>query len=107
MGHIRLGRIPKTKPWQAVFDVFAKPNLNAIALASATASAVENEFSTLERNRSVNYCFWILVRLATGARGDFRAELERLGVQPSKVSSGLSFVQQVSQVVGTELERVA
>src|SRR5215510_11319805 len=105
MGHIRLGRIPKTKPWQAVFDALAQPNLNTVSLASATAYAVQSEFFSFETDRAINYCFWVLVRLVAGARGDFSAELERLGVQPNRVSSGLSFVQQVSLVVGKELER--
>lgn len=105
MGHIRVGRIPKTRPWLGVFNALEADNLSANALAKATATAVQQEFSALERDEAINYCFWVLIRLVTAARGDFAEGLERLGIQPKKVSSGLSFVQQVSQAVEKELNR--
>ena len=58
----------------------------------------------LERDRAVNCCFWILVRLATAARGDFPEELRRLGIQTEPVSSGFAFVQRVSKAVEKELK---
>jgi hypothetical protein len=104
MGHIRIGRIPKTKAWLGIFNSLESDSLNTAALAQATATAVQQEFSTLEKDRAINYCFWVLIRLATAARGDFANELKQIGVQSSKVSSGLGFVQQVSQAVEKELK---
>jgi hypothetical protein len=104
MGHIRLGRIPKTKPWRNVFEALETESINAAALSRATALGFEQEVPALERDRAVNYCFWILVRLATAARGDFTEELRRLGIQTEQVSSGISFVQRVSKAVEEELK---
>lgn len=106
MGHIRLGRLPKLKPWKGVFNILESDDLNAAALAQATAEAAQQQFTTLERNDAINYCFWVLVRIATAARGkDFAGELERLGVQSNKISSGLTFVQHVSRAVESELKQ--
>jgi hypothetical protein len=79
MGHIRLGRIPKTKPWRNVFEALETESINAVALSRATAAGFEQEVSAIERDKAVNYCFWVLVRLATAARGDFTKELSRGG----------------------------
>jgi len=106
MGHIRLGRLPKLKPWTGVFSVLESQDLNAVALAQATAVAAQRQFSGLERNEAINYCFWILVRIVTASRGDeFVPELKRFGIRTESVSSGLAFVQQVSQAIELEFKR--
>lgn len=106
MGHIRLGRLPKTKPWSALFQVLAGDTISPPDLARATAVAAQRQFSALEGDRAVNYCFWMLVRIVTAARGDgFAEELERLGVQNINVPSGLGFVREVAQSVGQQLSK--
>ena len=106
MGHIRLGRLPKTKPWDSVFDVLKGPGLDAAKLARATALSAQRQFSSLEGDRGVNYCFWVLVRIATAAREpDFLGELTRLGVRTHGATSGLGFVHEVSKTVEKGLEK--
>jgi hypothetical protein len=106
MGHIRLGRLPKLRPWTGVFSVLESQDLNAAALAQATATAAQEQFAGLERNEAINYCFWILVRIVTASRGDaFVPELERFGIKTESSSSGLAFVQQVSQAIELEFKR--
>jgi hypothetical protein len=104
MGHIRLGRIPKTKPWRSLFEALETGDVSAAALSKATALGLQTEVAGLQRDQAINYCFWVLVRLATAARADFGAELRQLGIQPEAVSSGLGFVQQVSRSVERELK---
>jgi hypothetical protein len=100
MGHIRLGRLPKTQPWSGVFQVLESESLDATRLARATAEAAHGEFWAIGQDRAVNYCFWVLVRTATAARtSDFAAELERLGVESSNLSSGVAFVNSIAQAV--------
>jgi len=106
MGHIRLGRLPKTKPWAGVFETLKGPGLDAAKLARATALSAQRQFSSLEGDRGVNYCFWVLVRIATAAREpDFLGELTGLGVRPHKATTGLGFVQEFSQAVEKALEK--
>ncbi len=104
MGHIRLGRLPKTRDWVGVFDTLQNDSTNTAALAKSAVIAAQAQFSDLERNSAINYCFWVLVRLATAGRSDnFVGELEKLGVQQKAISSGLQFVQLVSRTVEKEL----
>lgn len=103
MGHVRVGRLPKTKPWAGLFDQLQGGEINAGQVAQATASAAQQEFAALEGDRRINYCFWFLVRLATAARGDdFIGELQRLGLSNPSFSSGLAFVQQIARTVERE-----
>ena len=89
MGHIRLGRLPKSKSWSKVFEVLKGDNINPGDLARATSIAAQQQFTALQKDQSINYCFWVLVRVVTAARtGDFSGELERLGVQTTGVTSG-------------------
>jgi hypothetical protein len=100
MGHLRLGRLPKTRRWSGVFDLLEGHNVSPEGLARATATAAQQQFAVLERDRAVNYCFWVLVRLATAARGDdFAGELRRLGVHTTDIASGLGFIQQIAKMV--------
>ena len=100
MGHIRLGRLPKTKKWNAVFAALESSSTDATDLAAATAQAAEKQFAALAGDPTINYCFWTLVRIATSARtGDFADELQRLGFRGTSFSSGLAFVHQLSQAV--------
>jgi hypothetical protein len=106
MGHLRLGRLPKTRRWAGVFALLEGENVSPEALARATATAAQEQFAALEGDQAINYCFWVLVRIATAARGDdFIGELRRLGVQNPQITSGLGFVHQITQVVEKELSR--
>lgn len=106
MGHIRLGRLPKTRPWSRVFQLLESDSIDPGELAQATALAAQQQFATLERNRAINYCFWFLVRVVTAARGDdFTGELTQLGIQNFSSTSGLGFVQQVAHTVEKELRK--
>lgn len=106
MGHIRLGRLPKSKSWSRVFAVLEGDSINPSDLAHATSIAAQQQFTALQGNRSINYCFWVLVRIVTAARtGDFSSELERLGIQTTGVTSGVGFVHQMGEAVQKGLRR--
>ncbi len=103
MGHVRVGRLPKTKPWAGLFDQLRGAEVNAGQIAQATAEAAQQEFAVLEGDRRINHCFWFLVRLVTAARNDdFTGELARLGLTNPSFTSGLAFVQQVARTVERE-----
>jgi hypothetical protein len=106
MGHIRLGRLPKTRSWSRVFEVLSEDAINPKQLANSIAVAAQKQFSAFEDDEAVNYCFWILVRLATAARGtDFAGELQQLKIPPHQIISGLAFVKRVGQAIERELLR--
>lgn len=106
MGHIRLGRLPKLRPWTGVFSALDSADLDVAELAKATAVAAQQQFKTLEGNEAINYCFWVLVRIAAAAkRKDLSGELERLGANSNNVTSGLTFIHEVSRAVEKELKQ--
>lgn len=106
MGHIRLGRLPKTRSWSHVFEALTGDSINPQQVAGSIAVAAENQFSAFERDEAINYCFWALVRIVTAARGkDFAGELQQLKVSERHITSGLAFVQQVGQAIERELLR--
>jgi hypothetical protein len=81
MGHTIIARLPKGKRWQAVVGLLALPEVRVSDVASATTRAAERRLRQLQRDPSVTYCFWLLVRLAAAARGDnFVGEVGRLGI---------------------------
>jgi hypothetical protein len=83
-----------------VFAVLSEPKIDPARLAGATVVAATQQLEELKNSQSINYCFWILVRIATAARSkDFSQELKRIGIDSDKVTSGLSFVQQVAKTV--------
>jgi len=60
----------------------------------------------LKGDEGLNYCFWVLLRIAAAARApDFDARLTQLGIDCSSVSSALDFVRRVSDAVQPGLER--
>jgi hypothetical protein len=106
VGHIRVGRLPKTRPWQGLFDHLQGGQADAAQVAQATSEAAQQQFAALEGDRHINYCFWFLVRLVTAARGDdFAGDLEQLGLRSVSFTSGLGFVQQVARTVEKELRK--
>ncbi len=100
MGHIRLGRLPKTKEWRRVLEVLEAPGLTAADLATATAAAAADRFESLQRDLSIGECVWTLVRIASASKSsDFAAELNDLGIDVNRASTGLGFVAEVGRVV--------
>jgi len=106
MGHIRLGRLPKTQPWQGVFGCLASDSFEPPAFARETAAALQQELTSLKRDPTLNYCFWVLTRLATASRtGDFQRTLESLGVSAKHVTSRLAFLSEIARAVSRAAAR--
>jgi len=106
MGHIRLGQLPKTKPWNKIFEILKEGKINPGELAKATVIASIDQFELLKKEKGLIFCFWMLVRILTASRGkDFRKELGELGVDYKQITSGVTFVREISKVIDSELKR--
>lgn len=100
MGHIRLGRLPKTKPWARVFETLADPGIDAPALAAATAHAAASRFEQLKSDEALQQAVWCLARLGNAAKtADFAAELVSIGIDPRRAGSGLGLVSELSRAI--------
>ncbi len=106
MGHTIVGHLPKTRRWWAVVELLQLPRLDAPALAGATALAAERRLRQLNGDPSLTYCFWLLTRLASAARGpDFLAEIVQLGIPAGPDDTALQFVARVAERTRVELDQ--
>src|SRR5258708_4813722 len=61
MGHVRLGRLPKTRRWAEVIALLTDSSPEDVAaIASATVQAADRRLRELARDPSLTYCFWLL-----------------------------------------------
>ena len=106
MGHTVVARLPASERWRVVVGLLHAPNPDAPAVAGATVLAAERRLRQLGHDPSLTYCFWLLTRLASAARGpDFLDEVARLGVPARRDDTALQFVARVADRARSELGR--
>ena len=104
MGHIRLGRLPKTYKWRSVFDAIESDELNPKIIAKAVSRSARNEFDSLKGDHSLSFCFWVLASVVSASRTDsFVERLENLGIKAKNISSGLHFAKNIAQFISQSL----
>ncbi len=90
MGHIHLGRLPKTRPWNAVVDLL-RVGASTADVAKATAKAAENSLAPAASDPALRHAFWLLTQLPLAARStDFAGRLLELKFDAGAASSVLS-----------------
>ncbi|MDA1128804.1 MAG: hypothetical protein O2913_08905 [Chloroflexi bacterium] len=108
MGHLRLGRLPKTRRWTEVINLLGDPALDPPSLAAAVISAADNRLRQLANDEGLGYSFWLLTRIAWAARGPgFVEDLARLGINVNSNTSSLQLIAQVADRVTVELARTS
>jgi len=106
MGHLRLGRLPKTRRWQQVVELLDTAPEDTAGIAAAVVLAADSRLRDLASDPSPAYCFWLLTRIAWASRGrTFVGDLAGLGIEVANDSSVLAFISQVADRVRAELSR--
>lgn len=104
MGHVRLGRLPRTILWQNVVGLIDDSPDNIPAVAAGTISATDARLRSLPTDPSLVYCYWLLTRITSASRDDvFDAALARLGLPVPASESALAYISQLSDVVREDL----
>ena len=104
MGHLRLGRLPKTRRWTQVVGLLDSGSLDTGELAAAVLEAADSRLRQLANDQGLGYSFWLLTRIALAARGDtFVEDLSRLGITADPGISSLQFIAQVADRAREEL----
>src|SRR5438046_2389559 len=106
MGHIRLGRLPRTLRWQGVLQLLDGTPSDVPAVARATVSAAGARLRAVANDPSVGYCFWLLTRVTLAARSeDFVRALSHIELEVKGDDSTLSFISRLSDKAREESSR--
>lgn len=104
MGHIRLGRLPRSKRWADVVRLLAE-GADVAALASATADAAEGEFSRNQDDPALQYAVWLLTQLPIAARSEnFSAHLVHLGFKEGAAQSPFALASGFSSAIDRNID---
>jgi hypothetical protein len=99
LGHIRLGRLPATKPWNKVVELL-RAGSDVGVLADETAKAAEDELQSSGGDPILAYTVWLLTQLPLAARSNqYREKLVGLGFDAGAEESVLSLVAGFSRAV--------
>jgi hypothetical protein len=88
VGHVRLGRIPKTLRWREVVALLDDPSAATDSIAASVAFAAQRRLQELAHDPGFGYPLWLLTRITWSARSDdFAGDLSRLGINlPANVT---------------------
>lgn len=106
MGHVRLGRLPRTKHWNDVVRLIGEDG-DIELVAAASARAAENGLDRASRDPALVHAFWLLTQLPQAARGPgFSDRLNELGLVVSSQPSLLEIVGAFANALDRETRTV-
>ena len=108
MGHIRLGRLPKTKNWSQVVSLLDNHESDVSDIAKQTLFAAKKAYRNFDSDPGVVYCYWLLTRLTWHARSDSfdKAIEEHLGINLSNQQSSLGVVSKISDHAAQQIKQM-
>jgi len=105
MGHIRLGRLPKTRKWKQVLGLLADGQASVKEIAQSTTAASANAFENFNSDPGLPYCYWLLTQITWHAKSDdFYEILEALGLDIRDETSALGFISKISSHAVSEIK---
>jgi hypothetical protein len=105
MGHIRLGRLPRTRKWQQVIALMGA-GAEAPEVAAATLDASNRGLKGAATDPALVHSFWLLTQLPLCARkSNFVQELSKIGVSVAAEPTLTELVGGLSDAVDTHLHR--
>ena len=105
MGHIRLGRLPRTRKWIQVLDLIGG-GAGAPEVAASTMEASQGGLAKAAKDPGLVHTVWLLTQVPLAARSkDFVAGLRQLGLEVSNAPSLLEVVGAFTDAVDAHLRR--
>lgn len=99
MGHVRLGRLPRTRSWNQVIELISG-GAGAADIAAATSKAAETEILRVGTDPAFVRAFWLLTQIPLAAKqANFAERLRQLGLDVSDRPSLIEIVQALSDSV--------
>jgi len=96
MGHVRLGRLPKTYRWKQVVTSLADNSSSLPEIVKLTSKASEKVLADTKNTEGLSHCFWLFTNIAQASRqGDFVEGLNNLGMNIKPDDSGVKILKQI------------
>jgi hypothetical protein len=105
MGHIRLGRLPKTFKWKQVIEALVQSGSSLSEIVSLTSQASETVLTNSRYINGLAHCYWLFTNIAQASRqGDFVQNLNELGINISSGDSGLRVLKEIFNSASSNLK---
>src|ERR1035441_8236163 len=96
MGHIRLGRLYKSRKWTQVIDLLDSES-DIVQISGATLDAADKQLKEFSSDPALSHVFWLLVRLTWASQtGLFPPFLNEIGINLEDKSSVFSLMSSLS-----------
>ena len=104
MGHVRLGRLPRSKAWKEVVGLITA-GADVSQIANATMRAADTAFSFVLNDHGFTEAVWMMTQLAIAAKKDnFHEHLNSLGVNLPSDTSLPDVAAAISEALDRNLE---
>lgn len=104
MGHIRLGRLPRTTKWKHVINALESEEASFSGLLSSTSKASKDILTESYNLEGLTHCFWLFTNIAQASRKkDFIQALDKLGIDVSGNDSGLKILKKIYDFASSEI----
>lgn len=106
VGHIRFGKMPKTRSWKQVAQLLADDGADATQVAKATIKAASKALDQVPDDPGMIAAFHALTQVTLRARdADYEAALQRIGIDVSGVSDHFELVSRISRHIQDAIEQ--
>lgn len=104
MGHIKLGRLPRTTKWKQVINALSSQDASFSELVSSTSKASKDILTASYNLEGLSHCFWLFTNIAQASRkGDFIKSLNSLGIAVAENDSGLKILKKIYDSASDEI----
>ena len=105
MGHIRLGRLPKTYKWKQVVESLAFSGSSLPEIVSLTSQASEKVLTSSKYIDGLANCYWLFTNIAQASRtDDFIQNLNEIGINILEKDSGVNVLKKIFDYASTGLK---
>jgi hypothetical protein len=103
MGHIRLGRLPRTVKWNQVVSLIDS-GASAADIALAALGASQKGLQAASQDPTLIYSVWLLTQIPIAAKGqDFSEELRQRGLEISQQPTLMEVVGAFTAAIDVDL----
>ena len=97
MGHIRVGRLPKTRGWRQVIALLDSSDSSSSEVAAATAKAAKDFFSQKRSDPALVFSYWILTQITSRAKNEnYLKEIKKMGLDISSSKDAFDFLGRIT-----------